>query len=242
MRGDFSVASLVVWYVVFLFSTTFHEFAHASIAYLGGDRTAYDGGQVSLDPVPHIRRAPFGLVVIPLISFLLMPWMIGWASAPYDPRWAVSHPRRFAAMSLAGPAANLLLAVVAFVAIKVLVGFGLLELAAPTTANLRLSNLVEAPGVDGYRTPMGALAMGLSVMLNLNVILCVFNLLPVPPLDGASVLEGLSRRAAAFFARMRMVPAYSILGLVVAWHLFPYVVSPALVLVYSALHGFGLFA
>lgn len=242
MRSDFSLASLLVWYVVFLFSTTFHEFAHALVSYLGGDRTAYDGGQVSLDPTPHIRRSPFGLVVMPLVSFLLMPWMIGWASAPYDPRWASSHPRRFAAMSLAGPAANLLLALLAFMAIKLLLAFGLLELAAPTASNIRLSNLVEAPGVDGHRTPLGALAMGLSVMLNLNVILCVFNLLPVPPLDGASVLEGLSARAGVFFAKMRTVPAYSILGLVVAWHVFPYVVAPALVLVYSALHGLGFFA
>src|SRR5574339_1215078 len=113
MTTDFSLASLVVGYVVFLFSTTFHEFSHAVVAYLGGDRTAYEGGQVSLDPVPHIRRSPFGLVVVPLISFVAFGWMIGWASAPFDPRWAGGHPRRYAAMSVAGPIANLLLAAVA---------------------------------------------------------------------------------------------------------------------------------
>ena len=49
-------ASFLIWYVVFVFSTTAHEAAHALAAYLGGDRTAYEGGQVTLDPMPHIRR------------------------------------------------------------------------------------------------------------------------------------------------------------------------------------------
>jgi Zn-dependent protease len=236
MQGEFSVASLVVWYVVFLFSTTFHEFSHALAALLGGDRTAHDGGQVSLDPMPHIRRSPFGLVLMPLISFGLFGWMIGWASAPYDPRWAAAHPRRYAAMSFAGPTANLLLAVVAFIAIKVLVATGALEFAQPT-----FSNLVQAPGEDGYRSAMGALAMGLSVMLNLNIILCVFNLLPLPPLDGAGILEGLApRTAGSFYSRMRATPAFGFLGLVIAWHVFPYVFYPALYFVYR--YGFGLFA
>lgn len=237
MRGDFSLAGLLIWYVVFLFSTTFHEFSHAAVAYLGGDRTAYDGGQVSLDPVPHIRRSPFGLVLIPLISFPLLGWMIGWASAPYDPRWAHAHPRRYAAMSLAGPAANLLLATIAFIVIKVLVAVDLFEYVRPS-----LSNLVQATGDEGSRSALGALAMGLSVMLNLNIILCLFNLLPLPPLDGASVLEGLSPKAGVFYGRVRSTPAFGFLGLVIAWHVFPYVVDPALYFVYSALYGFGLFA
>src|SRR5690606_872503 len=96
MNSNFSLASLVVWYVVFLFSTTFHEFSHAIVAYWGGDKTAHDGGQVSLDPMPHIRRSPFGLVLAPLVTFPLFGWMIGWASAPYDPRWAAAHPKRYA--------------------------------------------------------------------------------------------------------------------------------------------------
>jgi hypothetical protein len=84
----------VTWYVVFLLSTTCHEAAHALAAKLGGDLTAFHGGQVSLDPVPHIRREPFGMVVFPILSLLVGGWMMGWASVPYDPFWAQRHPRR----------------------------------------------------------------------------------------------------------------------------------------------------
>ncbi len=233
MSTEFSLANLIVWYVVFLFSTTFHEFSHAALAYLGGDRTAYEGGQVSLDPLPHIKRSPFGLVLVPLITYPMLGWMIGWASAPYDPRWAAGHPRRYAAMSVAGPLANLLLAAIAYTAIKVLVAQGVLELA---TGSVTLSDIVQAPGADGYRTPLGALAMMLSVMLNLNVLLGLFNLMPIPPLDGASVLEGLSPRTMGrFFHTVRTNPGFGFLAMVLAFNGFQYIGVPALRLVYSVL-------
>src|SRR5688572_31775898 len=115
--GSFStntLAELAIWYLVFVFSTTCHEAAHAWAAHRGGDPTAYADGHVSLDPLPHIRRSPMGMVVIPIISFLMGGWMIGWASVPLNPEWARQYPRRAALMSLAGPAANLTLALVAF--------------------------------------------------------------------------------------------------------------------------------
>ena len=95
----------LTFYVVFLFSTTLHEAAHAWAAKLGGDLTAYHGGQVSLDPLPHIRREPFGMVILPLLTALTMGFPIGFASAPYDPEWAQKYPKRSAWMALAGPAA-----------------------------------------------------------------------------------------------------------------------------------------
>lgn len=73
------------WFVVFLFSTTLHEAGHAFAAYRLGDSTAYEGGQVTLNPWPHIRREPVGMILVPLITFATRGWMIGWASAPYDP-------------------------------------------------------------------------------------------------------------------------------------------------------------
>src|SRR5260370_41904738 len=94
------------WYVAFLFSTTCHEAAHALAAKIGGDDTAFAGGQVSLNPVPHIQREPWGMVVIPILSLIMTGNLFGWASAPYDPLWERRHPRRAAWMALAGPATN----------------------------------------------------------------------------------------------------------------------------------------
>ena len=102
----------LTWFVVFIFSTTLHEAGHALAAWKLGDSTAYEGGQVSLNPLPHIRREPVGMVLVPLISFAMSHWMMGWASAPYDPLWAHRYPKRAALMAAAGPAANLLLVLV----------------------------------------------------------------------------------------------------------------------------------
>src|SRR5437763_130762 len=91
------------WFLAFLFSTSVHEAAHAYVALRGGDRTAYLGGQVSLSPLPHIRREPIGMLLVPLLTAFTNGWAMGWASAPYDPRWADRHPRRAAWMAAAGP-------------------------------------------------------------------------------------------------------------------------------------------
>ncbi|MBZ0165999.1 MAG: site-2 protease family protein, partial [Candidatus Omnitrophica bacterium] len=99
----------VWWYAAFILSIVIHEAAHALAAYKMGDDTAYEGGQVSLNPQPHIRREPLGMVVIPLVTYFLGGWMMGWASAPYDPQWAMTYPKRAALMALAGPVSNLCL-------------------------------------------------------------------------------------------------------------------------------------
>src|SRR3989442_12229978 len=95
-----------IWYVAFLFSTTCNEAAQAVAAKIGGDETAFRGGQVSLNPVPHIQREPWGMVVFPILSLIVTGNLFGWASAPYDPLWERRHPRRAAWMALAGPATN----------------------------------------------------------------------------------------------------------------------------------------
>src|SRR3954469_18963270 len=79
------LADALTFFAVFLFSTTLHEAAHAWAALKGGDPTAYHGGQVSLDPLPHIRREPLGMLVLPLLTALTTGWPMGFASAPYDP-------------------------------------------------------------------------------------------------------------------------------------------------------------
>ncbi len=212
---------LLIWYLVFLFSTTFHEFSHAFLAYKGGDLTAYETGHVTLDPTPHIRRSPIGMVIVPILSYIQLGWMVGFASVPFNGDWGRQNPRKQAYMSLAGPGANLLLAVVALVAMRGLVA------AHVFVYVLSPSQYVEAIG-GGPHSPLAALALALSVMLKLNVVLCLFNLIPVPPLDGAGVLAGLfPDTVGSWYDRLRQMPAFELLGLIVAWRVFPYVAEPA---------------
>ena len=69
-----TVVDAVVWYVAFVFSVTLHEASHALAAMWGGDATAYEGGQVTLDPIPHMRRSPFGMIVFPIVTLVLSGW------------------------------------------------------------------------------------------------------------------------------------------------------------------------
>ncbi len=79
-----------------LFSMNSHT---AFTAMKMGDSTAYENGQVTLNPFPHIKREPLGTVAVPIISFLLGGWMIGWASTPYNYEWAYENPKKSAAMA-----------------------------------------------------------------------------------------------------------------------------------------------
>jgi Zn-dependent protease len=90
------LADGLIYYVVFLFSTLLHEAAHAWAAMRGGDPTAYHSGQVTLDPLPHVRREPIGMVGLPILSVIISGWPFGFASAPYDPHWAARYPKRAA--------------------------------------------------------------------------------------------------------------------------------------------------
>jgi len=208
-----------IWYVVLVFSLTFHEAGHAWAAMRGGDPTAYLGGQVSLDPVPHIRREPFGTVLVPLLSFAFSGFMVGWASTPYDPRWAAEHPRRAGWMALAGPAANLILVVAA----GALVRFGLMIdiFFAPNT--IHFTQVVGAdPGAI-----WGTAATLLSVTFTLNLLLLVFNLIPLPPLDGSGAVALLVGDDTARRLQEAMSnPRFSMLGIVVAWFLIGPIFGP----------------
>jgi len=205
-----------LWYIAFLFSTVCHEGAHALAGKIGGDPTAFEAGQVSLNPIPHIRREPFGLVLVPLLSYAWQGWMMGWASAPYDPRWQRSHPRRAGWMALAGPGANFTLLVLAGIGIRAGLWSGVFRL--PLTFGF--TSLVEA--VDPER--LGFLATLLSIFFTLNLILMTFNLLPVPPLDGSTGIAVLLPEKSAvrlmdFFRESGM----GFLGIVLAWVVYGYI-------------------
>jgi Zn-dependent protease len=194
------LADGLIRFIIFLFSTTCHEAAHAFAAKLGGDPTASNSGQASLNPLPHIRREPFGMIIVPLLCFATHSPMIGWASAPYDPYWARNYPRRAALMSLAGPAANFALVLIAAI----------------------LLNLGGLFGWFRSEEQAGGILTFLGVLFSLNLLLGIFNLIPLPPLDGFTSLalflpEGAALRLFDIGIQLRR---FSYLGIILGWQYF----------------------
>lgn len=212
------LAKLPLWLAAFLLSLTCHEAAHALVGKIGGDSTA--AAQVTLDPLPHIRREPFGAIVVPILSFLLQGggWMIGWASAPYDPNWASRHPRRAAGMAAAGPAANFALALLAALAMRIGISAGYFTLPA---GGLSLETLAVAPAGVAQ-----GLALFLSVLFSINLILGCFNLIPLPPLDGYAIVPIVlnDRMRKKWFGMFSGGGA--LMGLIIAWVLFDRLMPP----------------
>ncbi len=226
---DTGIAIGFVWFLAFLFSTTVHEAMHALVAWKGGDPTAYHGGQVSLSPIPHIKREPIGMLVVPLLTSLTQGWAMGWASAPYDPLWAERHPQRAALMAAAGPAGNFMIALAAFGALRA----GLLAgvFVAPERAAF---HTLVADATTGDPNFLGTV---LSVLLVLNVFIGLFNLLPLPPLDGFSVVSiFLPEEHASKWRRLQTNPVMSMAGLLIAWRVFPMITGPLFTMLLRVVH------
>lgn len=225
-----NLADGIVYYIVFLFSTTLHEAAHAWAAKRGGDLTAYHGGQVSLDPRPHIRREPLGMVGLPILSVLVSGWPFGFASAPYDANWARQHPRRAAWMAIAGPAGNLILVLLAALLIKA--GAAAQVFHSPESVSF---GHVTAATTQGS---MDAVAFVIGAFFSLNLVLFILNMLPFPPLDGSGAL--------VLLLPDRVVPRYQELlwrhpylgwvGILVAWQVFDSVFQPVFLLAVNLLY------
>jgi Zn-dependent protease len=168
---NFDLGKVVITFVVFLFSTSCHEAAHAAMAYWWGDPTGKEAGQLTLNPIPHIKREPWGMVAIPLFMLLQSGggMLMGWASTPVNAsrmrnaRWGDFWT------SAAGPLTNLLIAIICIVLSKVVV--------SPIGAVL-----------GGFQE---ATAQFLWTGVWLNIVLTVLNFLPIPPLDGGHMMSNL---------------------------------------------------
>jgi Zn-dependent protease len=216
------LAVLPIWFVVFLLSVTCHEAAHALAAKWGGDLTAYHAGQVTLNPAPHVQREPWGMVVMPLLSLFMSrgSMLMGWGSAPYDPYWEQRYPRRAAWMALAGPAANVALAIISGILIRVGMSTGLFVEGSGSIVSLIGSN---AGGLwDGA-------ARFLGLMFCENILLACFNMLPVPPLDGNSAITLiLPQRLAEQFRDFSRQGFLAMFGIWIAWFLASPIIWTAL--------------
>jgi Zn-dependent protease len=208
----------IAWYFIFLISVTTHEAAHAWAAKRGGDPTAEKGGQVSLNPWPHIKRAPIGMVVIPIVSIFIIGWPFGFAVTPYDPIWAHNHPRKAGWMAAAGPLANFVLLLIAFAVIKIGLSAGFfLE---PLTINTY--TLVQ-PSIEGL---LSGLAVFMSMLFSMNLILFVLNIIPMPPMDGSGIISlFLKDEAARKFNAIIRHPAFGVIGLLLVWFVFAPVIE-----------------
>ncbi len=211
------LASILTFFV-FIFSTAAHEAAHAITAKKFGDHTAADAGLVTLDPTPHIRREPVGMLLLPLSMLILTGSLIGWGSAPYSPFWAVNNPRPKALMALAGPMANLAIGLLCYALMLAGIYLGVFEFGFADDGALVIAKIEALSG----------LALFISIGLWLNIFLCLFNLLPIPPLDGSSVITLLMpKRYATIVEEARFSPNVQMFSMLLIFYFGPRLVMPA---------------
>jgi Zn-dependent protease len=187
---NITLYDLSVWVVPLVIAITFHEAAHGFVAHRLGDNTAYDLGRVSFNPIRHID--PFGTLIMPAILFMShSPFLFGYAKpVPVNFR-ALNNPRiDMVLVALAGPATNIALALVAAA------GFHAVDILPDNTGQWVADNLKNA--------------------LVINVILAIFNMMPIPPLDGGRVAVGLLPRALAIpLSRLEPYGMLILIGLLI---------------------------
>lgn len=179
---ELNFAQLFVSFAVLIFSLTVHESAHAWAADRLGDPTGRRLGRVSLNPVVHVD--PVGTLLFPLVAIITHLPVIGWARpVPVNPVYLRNGRRDYLVIAALGPASNLALAVVSAGLLKLIV------LGPQRVSAIDLSSPI---------------ALLLTTALEINLLLAVFNMIPVPPLDGSSVLAGVvPEQVAARLDRLR---------------------------------------
>ncbi len=197
--------------VPILIAVTFHELAHGFVADKFGDSTARDAGRLTLNPLKHLD--PIGTLVF------IVTGMIGWAKpVPVNPYNLKDPKRDMMWVALAGPAANLIIAVISAIVFRLLIGI------------ISLDN-----SVGGKILLPVALMVQLSVILNIG--LAVFNLLPVPPLDGSKILMGLlPHRQAVAYSKIEPYGFLILLGLIFL-RITDYIIVPIIIILRNILIG-----
>ncbi len=194
---------------ILIFSVVIHEVSHGFAALMLGDHTAEEEGRLTLNPLPHID--PFGSVILPAMSYLFGGIIIGWAKpVPYNPNRLRNRAWGPALVGIAGPAANIFLAV----------AFGLLLRFFPFAAD------------TGFLGNLSAIA-GTIALLNLT--LAIFNLVPIPPLDGSKVLFAILPRR--WRGVQSMLEQYGVFILIFFIAFFSHLLSPLILFAFRLLTG-----
>jgi Zn-dependent protease len=197
------LSSILITFAIVIVSLSVHEAAHAWTAYRLGDPTARDLGRMTLNPTVHID--PIGTVLLPLVAAYSGLPIIGWAKPVPVNIYRLAHPRRdFMFVAAAGPISNILQACVASLLLRTLIGGD----GGPIGGSMLIDVLFEA--------------------MQINVLLAVFNLVPVPPLDGGNVLAGLlPEQGARMLDRLRPFGFILLYGLMLSGILTTLIIPPA---------------
>lgn len=191
MFSNESIRLTLLQFVPFVMAVVFHEFAHGWAARRWGDSTAYDEGRMTLNPVPHMDM--IGTIVFPLLSMLSGSRILfGWAKpVPIDPTRFKSFRKGLFWVSFAGPIMNLILALISALLMVIFIGV--------------------VPATFGLREPLAAMSQ-LSVFLNIG--LALFNLIPLPPLDGSKmIMSVLEPRSAEKYESIAPYSFFILIGL-----------------------------
>jgi Zn-dependent protease len=209
---NFNPVVFALWVLPFLMAVVFHEWAHGRVARLLGDDTAFRMGRLTLNPLAHVD--PIGTLALPALLMVTgSPFMFGWAKPVPVDFGRLRHPKRdMVWVALAGPAMNIFLAVVSAAGLSLLT---------------RSASVDPDSGVSGLRVAE-PLAIMCTMSLQLNVVLAVFNMLPIPPLDGGRVAVGLLPRRLAY--RLAEVEPYGffIVMALLFTHVLDFVLQPVM--------------
>jgi len=174
-------AGVIVMIIVLLFSVVFHEVAHGWVAYMLGDKTAYRMGRLTLNPVPHID--PIWTIMVPLMLGFMSNWQFMFGGAkpvPVNP-FNFNRPKRdMAITAAAGPLSNLVLIIITIILYKVLTVTGTVEGIEIYFSGSSMYASRDINAVDTF----------FIFCVTINSVLMVFNLIPIPPLDGSKILMG----------------------------------------------------